>query len=843
MTADAFFDALPFEPDDFQRDAAAAIESGAGVVVTAPTGAGKTLVAEVAVHLALEQGRRAFYTTPIKALSNQKFHDFVAAYGPERVGLLTGDTSINADGDVVVMTTEVLRNMIYAESDALDDVRIVVLDEVHYLADRARGPVWEEVIIHAPQSMQLVALSATISNPREFVGWVRERRGETALVETWHRPVPLEPMYAMKDRWGDDQISLRPVFVDGRANRSILHQLAERTGGRGGTGGRRRAPRRFVTPRRLETIEVLEDADMLPGIYFIFSRRGCEDAARTVATVRRPKPDPVRDRIIDLAEAHTRHLSADDLDALAHDEWLDRLERGVAAHHAGMVPAFKEAVEACFVEGLLDVVFATETLALGINMPARSVVLESLTKWDGEAHESITASQYTQLTGRAGRRGIDEVGYGIVLHSPWMRFERVVDLVGTGASPLASSFRPTYNMAVNLIANYERHRAEELLAASFAQYQRSAADARATEGIELLRTELDEARREAACELGDVWDYLDARGGGAAGEALLEQLRPGDVIDVPRGARPGRYMVLRRETEAPIRIVVLSTSGKVAKLPPEHVVEGSEKLGWLSWKGPFRPRDKQFLRRRTQDLRAFTPRMHEPIGVDHAPEPHPVAACPDRERHVRAAARVQKLEGRLEREGLPAAGSLMAEFDAVLGVLGDRGYVDGWGLGPKGDRLRRIYSERDLLVAEVLVDGTLAELAPGEVAAVLSGFVFDPRGELLPPTLPTPGSALAGDRVIELWSGLQGEERRRRLTETPPPEFGFAAAAYAWTNGADLDDILDTSPIPVGDFVRVSRQLLDLLRQVREADPDLAPVVGAAIAGIDRGIVASGVGA
>lgn len=841
MSVEAFFGGLGFEPDPFQRQAAAAIERGASVVVTAPTGAGKTLVAEVAAHLALERGGRAFYTTPIKALSNQKYHDFVAAYGVHRVGLLTGDTSINGAGDIVVMTTEVLRNMIYAGSDDLDDVRIVVLDEVHYLADRARGPVWEEVIIHAPQSAQLVCLSATISNPREFATWIGERRGDTDLVETHHRPVPLEPIYAWKDRWGDDRVVLRPVLVDGRANRTILQQLAQRGGGRGGRS-RRPPPKRFVTPRRLETLESLETAGMLPAIYFIFSRKGCEDAAQRVATTRPLRRGAALERIRAIVTEHTAHVGADDLRALDADEWADRLERGVAAHHAGMVPAFKEAVEACFVEGLLDVVFATETLALGINMPARSVVLESLTKFDGESHEPITASQYTQLTGRAGRRGIDERGFGIVLHSPWVRFERVVDLVGTGSSPLVSSFRPTYNMAVNLIANYERERAEELLAASFAQFQRSAADARVEEGIELLRVELEEARREAVCELGDIWEYLATAGGEAAGEELLERLRPGDVIDIPRGPRPGRYMVLRRQMDDPPRLVVLSSGGKVAKLPPTQVVEGSEKLGWITFKGPFRPRDKRFLQQSTQQLRGFRPRMHEDIGVVPTSTDHPVASCPDRQRHERAVATIRRLEQRLEDAGLPPTGSLIAEFDAVLGVLADRGYVDGWSLGPEGTRLRTVYSERDLLVAETIRHGVLAELGPGDLAAVLSGFVFDPRGDALAPDLPTAASAAAAEAVMRLATDLATDERRRRITETRPPEYGFAAAAYAWCNGADLDDLLDASPIPIGDFVRVARQLIDLLRQVREAEPSLVGGTSAALRGIDRGIVASGVG-
>jgi len=840
VSASAFFAALPFRPDAFQVEAADVIERGGSVVVTAPTGAGKTLIAEVAVHLAIEAGERAFYTTPIKALSNQKYHDLVEAYGTDRVGLLTGDTSINGHADVVVMTTEVLRNMIYAGSSDLRGLRVVVLDEVHYLADRARGAVWEEVIIHAPQRTQLVCLSATISNPGEFTDWIRERRGDATLVRTTHRPVPLEPVYALKDRWGDDRVSLRPVFVDGKANRTVLHQLAERGQGRRG-GQRGRAPGRFATPRRLETVEALDVAGMLPAIYFIFSRAGCEQAAETVATTRPRRRGVDADRILEITENHTEHVAPADLAALDHDLWVERLLKGVAAHHAGMVPAFKESVEHCFKEGLLDVVFATETLALGINMPARSVVLENLTKFDGEAHEPITASEYTQLTGRAGRRGIDEIGYGVVLHSPWVRFERVVDLVGSGASPLESSFRPTYNMAVNLIANYPRERAEELLEASFAQFRRDRAEAPRLVGMAALREELDEARRQVACELGDVWEHLESRVAGGSGSGLLERVRPGDVLEVPRGRRPGRYVVLGRGTDEPVRLAVLSAGGKVARLPPEDLVPGTVKLGWVTWKGPFRPRDKKFLQSTTQRLRSFRPTMREELvpEADAAP-PHPVAACPDLERHERAATTIRRLEDRLVAAGLPATGSLVAEFQAVLDVLESRGYVAGWSLEAPGTRLRTIYSERDLLVAEALSAGVFDDLGPGDLAAVVSGFVFDPRGESLSAELPTEASRLAVAEVVDLCASLQVDERRRRLTETRLPEYGFARAAYAWATGADLDDLLDMSPIPVGDFVRVCRQLLDLLRQLRDAAPELSGPIGGALTGIDRGVVYSG---
>lgn len=464
MTIQGFLESLPFDADPFQLMAIDAVDRGRSVVVTAPTGSGKTLVAEAAVHLSLARKRRVFYTTPLKALSNQKFRDFTLTYGADRVGLLTGDNSINSRAPIVVMTTEVLRNMIYAGTD-LSSVENVVLDEVHYLQDRFRGAVWEEVIIHAPPHIKLVCLSATVANAGEFTRWVRSRRGPTELVIEEHRPVPLERWWAVWDHF-EKTVHVLPLFTGSRGrqrpNGAIPRILARR-------GGRRR---RFATPKRLRVVEYLFSVDILPAIYFIFSRAGCDQAAAQVARAGIRLTDRYeREQIRSRAEAGTAHLAEADLQALGYGGWLDGLERGVAAHHAGLIPAFKEVTEQLFCDGLVKLVFATETLSLGINMPARTVVLDHLTKFTGERHELMLPGEFTQLTGRAGRRGIDTVGHGVVLHSRYVPFERVASIADLGSHPLHSSFRPTYNMVVNLIANYPRRRTERLLEASFAQYQ------------------------------------------------------------------------------------------------------------------------------------------------------------------------------------------------------------------------------------------------------------------------------------------------------------------------------------------------------------------------------------
>jgi superfamily II RNA helicase len=476
-----FLETRPYRLDRFQLEALDALDEGRSVLVSAPTGAGKTVVADYAVHLALEQDVKAYYTTPLKALSNQKFADLRKVHGTDRVGLLTGDNSINGDARVVVMTTEVLRNMIHSERAGLDTLGYVVLDEVHYLEDRYRGGVWEEVILGAPSDVVLVCLSATVANAAELAAWIGQVRGDTAIVREDRRPVELRNLFAIGDR-SAERVHLLPTFVDGKPNPQAieLDEMLSRRGPAARRGRMRsqvpppgpyaRRPRTY-RPRRPEVVERLDDTELLPAIYFVFSRAGCDDAVRACLEdgLRLTSPEE-RARVREIAQTHTEALSDDDLAVLGYGRFLAALEAGIASHHAGMVPPFRETVEACFTQALVKVVFATETLALGINMPARSVVIEELTKYSGAGHAALTPGEYTQLTGRAGRRGIDEVGYAIVLASPFHDFDDVARLAGAPGRALTSSFRPTYNLAVSLVRRYERVEAYRVVTSSFAQY-------------------------------------------------------------------------------------------------------------------------------------------------------------------------------------------------------------------------------------------------------------------------------------------------------------------------------------------------------------------------------------
>jgi ATP-dependent RNA helicase HelY len=570
----------PFELDDFQLQACQALLDGRGVLVAAPTGSGKTVVGEFAVHLALDTGRKAFYTTPIKALSNQKYADLVARYGADAVGLLTGDNTVNGEAPVVVMTTEVLRNMLYADSSTMNGLGYVVMDEVHYLADRFRGAVWEEVIIHLPDDVLVASLSATVSNAEEFGAWLDTVRGDTEVVVSEHRPVPLwqhvlhgtqlldlfatEPVEVLARPDGTTLPTPAPARVNPELRQLARDQLRiERMArGRNGHVGYRHHRRGSRgTPTRAEVVTSLDRAGLLPAITFIFSRAGCDAAVAQCVTwgLRLTSPTE-RDEIRQVVDARCADIPDEDLAVLGYWDWADALERGVAAHHAGLLPTFKEVVEELFSRGLVKAVFATETLALGINMPARSVVLEKLVKWNGETHADITPGEYTQLTGRAGRRGIDVEGHGVVVWQPGLDPEAVAGLASTRTYPLRSSFRPTYNMAVNLVDQVGRARAREILETSFAQFQ---AD-RAVVGLARQARRQEEALAGYAeamkCHLGDFTEYaalrrriadresqlsrVSSRDRRAEALASLERLRRGDVIRVNTGRKAGWVVVV-----------------------------------------------------------------------------------------------------------------------------------------------------------------------------------------------------------------------------------------------------------------------------------------------------------
>jgi ATP-dependent RNA helicase HelY len=861
-----------FELDPFQLDAIAALDEGQSVLVAAPTGSGKTVVAEHAVRLALEAGLKLFYTTPIKALSNQKYHDLVHQHGAKNVGLLTGDNAINGSAPIVVMTTEVLRNMIYAQSPMLDDLLFVVLDEVHYLQDAYRGPVWEEVIIHLPPAVRLVCLSATVSNAAELSAWLTTVRGATATIVEQKRPIELVNLYCVEDRTSD-VTHLIPTLVDGHPNRE-----GDRFDLAGPRDPRSRVRRKYATPRRIEVIELLAERELLPAIYFIFSRAACDDAMKAaLATGRRlTKPDD-RARIRAIVERHVAGLSDSDLLILGYDSWSAALEAGVAAHHAGMVPPFKEAVEECFSQGLVKVVFATETLALGINMPARTVVIEKLTKFTGERHEFLTPGQYTQLTGRAGRRGIDEIGHAVVLWSPFVPFGDVASLASSKTFVLTSAFRPTYNMACNLVRRYPADKAHHLLNLSFAQYQADHAVVRLETRLAKREETLAELRRRATCELGDIEEYRrlvdDERGNRAARRAAandvmaaaLAALKPGDVVILHGGKNGGRVAVLSialRKGGA-VKVRAISEGRRVVNLGPEDFKDPPEVVDTVELPVPFAPHNSAFQRqvadalhhlRSPRNVRGH-PREHDlPASDDADGEPargaltawtHPVADCPDREEHLRSARRLARTEreiAELRTQVETHTETLARTFDRVLQLLEAWGYLDGWSLTARGEQLVRIFHESDLLIAEALEEGLLDDLDPASLAGLVSCFTYEHRSPI-PAALPWYPSGTVRHRVDQLLglaADLNADEKHSHLPLTRPPDPSFFALAHAWAAGETLEHVLDEEDLSGGDFVRNIKQLIDLLRQIGDAAGNRATAAAAREAAdrIFRGIVA-----
>jgi ATP-dependent RNA helicase HelY len=883
----AFAADYPFPLDPFQVEACTALEAGRGVLVAAPTGSGKTVVGEFGVHLALAAGQKCFYTTPIKALSNQKYADFVARYGDDAVGLLTGDNSINGNAPIVVMTTEVLRNMLYAQSETLRGLGFVVMDEVHYLSDRFRGAVWEEVIIHLPESVRLVSLSATVSNAEEFGDWLKTVRGETTVVVEEHRPVPLWQHVLVDGRLYDlfidegpasERAVVNPELVRIGRDESRMSRYSNQAN-RPQRGGQRTRFHRI--PSRVEVIERLDAAGLLPAITFIFSRAGCDAAVQQClrAGLRLTTPAE-RTTIREHVERRTADLPAEDLAVLGYDAWLAGLERGIAAHHAGMLPTFKEVVEELFVQGLVKAVFATETLALGINMPARSVVLERLTKWNGETHADVTPGEYTQLTGRAGRRGIDVEGHAVVVWHPGLDPLAVAGLASTRTYPLRSSFRPSYNMAVNLIAWVGRDRARGLLEASFAQFQSD----RAVVGLARQVTRNEEALAGYAdamrCHLGDVEEYMNLRRQLSKHEAdlarntsrarradaviSLEKLRAGDVIQVPAGRRAGLAVVLDpglsdASGDGP-RPTVLTSDRQVKRLTVVDFPTPVKPLDRVKIPRTFNVRSPQSRRDLASSLRNLgldettrPGRVRSPAAGDKeiarlrtAIRQHRIHGCAERddharwaERYDRLAADTAKLRARVENR----SSSIARAFDREVALLRDLGYLDDETVTPAGRMLARVYSELDLLAVECVRAGVWDDLDPAELAACVSTLVYESRTQdrdTDTPRLPAGRVREALAEMVRVWGRLSDAEAQHALSFLREPDLGFAWAAYRWAQGHSLDTVLTEADLPAGDFVRWVKQVVDLLGQLADVTTGtpLADTVRAAIKGMNRGIVA-----
>jgi ATP-dependent RNA helicase HelY len=753
---------------------------------------------------------------------------------------------------------------------------------VHYLADRFRGAVWEEVIIHLPESVQVAALSATVSNAEEFGEWLVQVRGDTTVIVDEQRPVPLwQHMLAggrLYDLFTDDSPAGGTDGAHQKVNPELV-RIARRdewamrkAPSRPQRGGRR--PRRFVPPSRSSVIERLDAAGLLPAITFIFSRTGCDAAVLQClrAGLRLTTPDEaavIRRR----AEQRTADIDDEDLAALGYSDWIDGLERGIAAHHAGLLPAFKEVVEELFTEGLIRAVFATETLALGVNMPARTVVIERLDKWNGETHANLTPGEYTQLTGRAGRRGIDVEGHAVVIWQPGVDPSAVAGLASTRTYQLNSSFQPSYNMAVNLVGQVGRERARALLESSFAQFQADRAVVGVARQLRRTKEALAGYRDAMKCDRGDFAEYMALRrklsqreadlarsrsaDRRAEAERSVGRLRPGDVIRVPGGRRAGIAVVL--DTPGP---VVLTANRQVRRLSmadfpvPVEPVERIRIPNWFSARSPRHRRDlaatvrnrlggRELGDREVSTARAAAPRDDEISRLRAQIREHPCHGCPDREEHARWAERYFRLnreaEG-LERRVATRSHVIARTFDRVCTVLEQLGYLEGAEkVTAKGRRLAGLYTELDLLTAECLEHGLWDGLSPAELAACVSALTYEARqaDDATAPRLPQGRAREVLAAMVRLWGELDAIEGDNSLSFLREPDFGFAWAAWRWARGHRLDAVLADCGLTAGDFVRAVKQLIDLLDQIAAAaGAELASSARAAIDAMRRGVVA-----
>jgi ATP-dependent RNA helicase HelY len=665
------------------------------------------------------------------------------------------------------MTTEVLRNMLYAGSNTLNNLGWVVMDEVHYLADKFRGGVWEEVLIHLMESVQVVSLSATVSNAEEFGEWLNEIRGNTTVVVSEVRPIPLYQHVLIGQRLID--LFSKP----GQVNPEILK--LEREAMRKVHTDRHRRERFGQNESRLsraDIIEKLNRENLLPAITFIFSRAGCDAAVNQCLNAGlRLTNSEERAEITKTALFYTQNLAEEDLAVLGFDQWLRALERGIAAHHAGLLPSFKEAIEDLFKRGLIKAVFATETLALGINMPARTVVLEKLTKWNGEAHVPITPGEYTQLTGRAGRRGIDIEGNAVVQWSPSVDSATAAGLASTRTYPLRSSFTPTYNMAINLISRFGRERARGSLESSFAQFQADRAVVGLDRQVRRNQTAIDELVDSAQCHLGDFNQYASMRREVKELEALLSK----------RGGRK-----------------------------------------------TFDNRQRQHLEGEIDQLRK---------GLRN----HACHSCNEREAH----ARLQERAGRLRRENEGLTNRIenrthviAKTFDRICAVLDELGYIEGEKPLAQGKILAKIYAESDLLLTETIRLSLLDQLNPAELLSVVSCMIYQSRSqEDLAPKIPHQNVANALGEIAHVWGQLEEIEEKHQVQTQKAPDLGFCYIAYRWANGNSLNNVLKGSDMSVGDFVRSTKQLIDLMNQIAAASEKLRPTCREAVKRIDRGVV------
>jgi len=783
---------IPFELDAFQREAIEKLDRGrGGVLVIAPTSSGKTIVAEYAIFRALKEGAKVLYTTPLKALSNQKYHDFVRTYGESVVGLVTGENTINDDAPVVVMTTEILRNLIYEDPGRLDLVRYVILDEVHYIDDFPRGSVWEEIVIQAPQTIKLVGLSATIGNYREIADWMAENRGGMETVFHDVRPVELKMWLAINNRF-------YPLFkADGGIDQRTWSKGAQEEEASYRIGGYRGLPSNDL----LHVIEQLRSLEMLPAIYFIFSRRGCREALQRSAYHELDLTTTAEKEAIDrVAAERLQGLKDHDEEALFRRMVDARLlRRGLAEHHAGLLPYHKEMVEELFQRGLIKVVFATETLSLGINMPARGVVVSSFTKFDGVNFSTLTTGELTQLMGRAGRRGIDVIGHGAILKESDVEVGTIYEVAMGPTLVVESKFLPSYNMALNLMRVYTPEEAEALMQRSFGQFQKRLAADEADERFSNVRERLSDIRR--------MWDDPDVSIDDVAQYFKLEDRRRSIRIELRR---------VRREA-------------------------GGHQRGGRRGRQPRAQSGPQRLAHRLEI---------EAKGLMERQRKLKVVRSPRFGELLQKYGEIRNLQQELEKSQREVTGQMdeyPRKLRRICAVLAEAGFLLRNKPTDKGLFAARVYGENTILVAEAVWLGWFEGLTPEELCAVLVMLAAEDRerrGDRQSRgarRYPTPAIAQTARMVRSLYFRFADMERHLDEPNLRAPSHDYIDFAYRWASGEPLDRIPLPPNVDIGDAIKAMKALYSLVRQLefatRQSRSPIAEPVTRAVALMERDVI------
>ena len=787
---DEFEASLPFDLDPFQREAIDKLDRGpGGVLVSAPTSSGKTVVAEYAIFRALREGAKVLYTTPLKALSNQKYHDFVRAYGEATVGLVTGENTINDEAPVVVMTTEILRNLIYEDPARLDLVRYVVLDEVHYIDDFPRGSVWEEIVIQAPRTIKLVGLSATIGNYGEIAEWMAENRGGMETVFHDVRPVELKMWLAINNR-------SYPLFKpDGGIDQRTWTKAAQEEEASYRLGGYRGLPSNDLLP----VIQELRHFEMLPAIYFIFSRRGCREALQRCAYHELDLTTSAEKEAIDqVAAGRLQSLKDHDEEALFRRMVDARLlRRGLAEHHAGLLPYHKEMVEELFQRGLIKVVFATETLSLGINMPARGVVVSSFTKFDGVNFSTLTTGELTQLMGRAGRRGIDVIGHGVILKEADVNVGTIYEVAMGPTLVVESKFLPSYNMALNLLRVYTPDEAEGLMQRSFGQFQKRLAATAEDERLANVRVRLDDVKRmwdDPQVSIEDVGQYFKIEDRRRSIRIELRRLRR--ESGAQRGRRRGRSRTMGHPSRIAHRL----------EIEAKGLLDRQRKL-----KVVRSPRFGELLQRYGE---------------------------------------IRSLQQELDKGQREVSGQ-MDEYPKKLRrlsrILAETGFLEKNKPTGKGLFAARVYGENTILVAEAVWLGWFEGLTAEELCAVMVMLAAEDRerrGDRQargPRRYPTPAIAQTARLVRSLYFRFADMEKDLDEPNLRAPSHDYIDFAYRWASAEALDKIPLPPNVDIGDAIKAMKALYSLLRQLefalRQANSPLLDTVSRAVVLMERDVI------